>query len=226
MLDCTAQHWERWRVVVQSSISTPIEVITTVNAKTKNTMGWPNKRSSRLATATTVTATYRRLLIAVSIASCWRLPSIAASEAAGSKKCERLQDTLTYTQEEAPRDLSSVVRTVQCNIWFWFWTMVANIIPCHAIQCHSNHCYFLSVEHPLDPILSFHIRSAASVFLLLYNLTAYHIARACLASGSCGKNKPLAWRSRWRRSGMDGCRIARPSRWAHYRNHCHPPHRQ
>lgn len=34
---------------------------------------------------------------------------IAASASEISKKCERLEDALTYTQEEAPRDLSSVV---------------------------------------------------------------------------------------------------------------------
>jgi hypothetical protein len=35
------------------------------------------------------------------------LPSSVLSE---SSTCERLKATLTYTQEEAPRDLSSVVR--------------------------------------------------------------------------------------------------------------------
>ncbi len=43
-------------------------------------------------------------------AFCWLVPLVALSAAEVSKKCERLEDSLTYTQEEAPRDLSSVVR--------------------------------------------------------------------------------------------------------------------
>jgi len=55
------------------------------------------------------------ILVAVSLlAFCMLVPLTAASasESVGSKKCERLQDTLTYTQEEAPRDLSSVLPVV------------------------------------------------------------------------------------------------------------------
>lgn len=37
------------------------------------------------------------------------LPSLVASD---SSTCERLKATLTYTQEDAPRDLSSVVSLV------------------------------------------------------------------------------------------------------------------
>ena len=57
------------------------------------------------------------LVVVVSLLSCWILPSsaVAASSSSSSSpsegnECERLQDTLTYTQEKAPRDLSSVVR--------------------------------------------------------------------------------------------------------------------
>lgn len=35
--------------------------------------------------------------------------------AEASKSCERLKATLTYTQEDAPRDLSSVVRIHYVN---------------------------------------------------------------------------------------------------------------
>ena len=62
------------------------------------------------------------LILVVSLASSggWFLPSrvlvtaesTSTSTTGGGKGCERLQDTLTYTQEEAPRDLSSVVRNV------------------------------------------------------------------------------------------------------------------
>jgi hypothetical protein len=57
------------------------------------------------------------LILVVSLSSGgWFLPSRvlvtaeSTSTAGGGKGCERLQDTLTYTQEDAPRDLSSVVR--------------------------------------------------------------------------------------------------------------------
>ena len=42
-------------------------------------------------------------------AVCRLIPFIGVS-AESSKECERLAASLTYTQEEAPRDLSSVVR--------------------------------------------------------------------------------------------------------------------
>jgi hypothetical protein len=55
------------------------------------------------------------ILVASLASGGWFLPSrvlVTAESTAGGggKGCERLQDTLTYTQEEAPRDLSSVVR--------------------------------------------------------------------------------------------------------------------
>mmetsp|Transcript_27160 Transcript_27160/g.31150 ORF Transcript_27160/g.31150 Transcript_27160/m.31150 type:complete len:976 (+) Transcript_27160:75-3002(+) len=59
------------------------------------------------------------LVVVVSLLSCWILPSsvVAASSSSSSSpsegnECERLQDTLTYTQEKAPRDLSSVFPVV------------------------------------------------------------------------------------------------------------------
>lgn len=57
----------------------------------------------------------RMILIVVALFAFCRLVPLAAaaaSESEGSKKCERLQDTLTYTQEQAPRDLSSVLPVV------------------------------------------------------------------------------------------------------------------
>ena len=52
----------------------------------------------------------RAILKTVSLfAFCRLVPLIAASASEVSKECERLEDALTYTQEEAPRDLSSVV---------------------------------------------------------------------------------------------------------------------
>ena len=73
------------------------------------------------------------LILVVSLASSggWFLPSRvlvtaeSTSTTGGGKGCERLQDTLTYTQEEAPRDLSSVVRNVNnTTIVLFFYIIV------------------------------------------------------------------------------------------------------
>ena len=73
------------------------------------------------------------LILVVSLASSggWFLPSRvlvtaeSTSTTGGGKGCERLQDTLTYTQEEAPRDLSSVVRNVNnTTIVLFFYIFV------------------------------------------------------------------------------------------------------
>ena len=75
------------------------------------------------------------LILVVSLASSggWFLPSrvlvtaesTSTSTTSGGKGCERLQDTLTYTQEEAPRDLSSVVRNVNnTTIVLFFYIIV------------------------------------------------------------------------------------------------------
>ena len=45
------------------------------------------------------------------VLSLWLLAAVPSSQAA-QQQCERLKASLTYTQEEAPRDLSGVVRLV------------------------------------------------------------------------------------------------------------------
>lgn len=49
------------------------------------------------------------------------LSILAASAVAADSACERLKATLTYTQEKAPRDLSSVVSSIHiqrdCDCW-------------------------------------------------------------------------------------------------------------
>ena len=52
----------------------------------------------------------RAIFQAVSLFAVCRLVPIIGVSAESSKECERLAASLTYTQEEAPRDLSSVVR--------------------------------------------------------------------------------------------------------------------
>jgi hypothetical protein len=50
--------------------------------------------------------------LAISAVSWFCLSSVAVTAAGSSERrqqCERLKATLTYTQEKAPRDLSSVV---------------------------------------------------------------------------------------------------------------------
>jgi hypothetical protein len=39
----------------------------------------------------------------------WKALFLSVAAVAADSKCERLKATLTYTQEKAPRDLSSVV---------------------------------------------------------------------------------------------------------------------
>ena len=52
----------------------------------------------------------RAIFQAVSLFAVCRLVPFLGVSAESSKECERLAASLTYTQEEAPRDLSSVVR--------------------------------------------------------------------------------------------------------------------
>jgi len=138
----------------------------------------------------------RILILLISLStSCRFVPFTAASATEGSKNCERLQETLTYTQEEAPRDLSSIVSLL----------FVSDSIPCLNRS-----------QHHLCPIIP---------YLLYQHLERLFLCNSVhspnLASGSCWKNKPSAWRCRWCWSRMVRRWTSWPSWRAYYWNHCH-----
>ena len=159
-------------------------------------------------------------VVSLSLASSCKLT--AASEAANNN-CERLPATLTYTQEEAPRDLSSVVSKDALALRSF----------CIALYC---------IDRTFSDACG-QIKTTLTVFFLLFYAKQQHRQRLCetwwyrlqihstalyfvlysiVAPGSGGKNQPRPKWCRGRRSGMDGCRITRPCRWALDRNTSHP----
>ena len=126
-------------------------------------------RTMRLSNKTS--SLCRIVLKAVPLFACCRLvPLIAASATDGSKKCERLQDALTYTQEEAPRDLSSVV------------SFVLNFRRLAFIPLTVILWLFLFLPVNVGSITSFNVQCPTWTFIL--NL----IPCPCIASGGGGKN--------------------------------------